>query len=309
MTSWFLNFLYSQLFISLPSPTYDFSGQTIIVTGANTGLGFEAAKHFVRLNASKVILAIRTISKGEAAKLVIQKSIPDSKTKVEVWHLDLSSYESVKAFAAQVMKLDRLDVLLENAGMMTGKFRLVEGNETTITTNVISTELLALLILPKLRETAARYGVLPRLSIVTSDLHFVANFPERNSEDVFAALNYEKKANMGQERYFWIVLQMEEKLTPGRYAVSKLFQVFFVRELGKRIDSSEGPTVIVNCLTPGACRSDFDRESSGLRKVVFSVLEALLARTTEAGSRTLVAGATAGLESHGQYMADCIVAK
>ena len=202
MASWFLNFLYSQLFISLPSPTHDFSGQIIIVTGANTGLGFEAAKHFVGLNASKVILAIRTISKGEAAKLAIQKSIPNSNTKVEVWHLDLLSYESVKAFAAQVMKLDRLDVLLENAGMMTGKFKLAEGDESTITTNVISTELLALLVLPKLKETATRYGVLPRLSIVASDLHFIAKFPERNSEDVFVALNDEKKANMGMERYF-----------------------------------------------------------------------------------------------------------
>jgi NAD(P)-dependent dehydrogenase (short-subunit alcohol dehydrogenase family) len=195
--SWFLNFLHSQLFVSLPYPTYDFSNQTIIVTGANTGLGFEAAKHFVRLNASKVILAVRTLSKGEAAKASIEASSPLSKTIVEVWHLDLSSHESVKQFAAQVMKLGRLDVLLENAGIMTGVFKMVEEDESTITTNVISTELLALLVLPKLRETAEQFGVQPRLSIVSSDLHFVANFPERNCEDIFAALNIKEKANMG----------------------------------------------------------------------------------------------------------------
>ena len=98
-------------------------------------------------------------------------------------------------------------------------------------------------------------------------------------------------------------------LTLDRYAVSKLFEVFFVRELGKRIDLSKGSKVIVNCMTPGACQSDFDRESSGLKKAIFSVLDALIARSTEAGSRALVAGAIAGLESQGQYMADCVVAK
>ena len=196
-TSWFLSFLRSQLFVFLPYPTYDFSNQTIIITGANTGLGFEAAKHLTRLQASKVILAVRSISKGEAAKASIQASNPLSKTAIEVWHVDLSSYESVKKFAAEVMKLERLDVLLENAGIMTGVFKVVEEDESTVTTNVISTELLALLVLPKLRETAAKFGVQPRLSIVTSDLHFVAKFPERNSGDIFAALKDKEKADMG----------------------------------------------------------------------------------------------------------------
>ena len=62
-------------------------------------------------------------------------------------------------------------------------------------------------------------------------------------------------------------------------------------------------------MTPGACHSDFDRESTGLKKMVFSVMAALIARTKEVGSRTLVTGASAGQESHGQYMADCVVAK
>lgn len=98
------------------------------------------------------------------------------------------------------MKLKRLDVLLENAGMMAAKFRMVEGNESTITTNVISTELLGLLVLPRLRETTREFGVVSRLSIVTSDLHFIANFPEHNSQDIFVVLNDKEEANMG-ERY------------------------------------------------------------------------------------------------------------
>lgn len=90
-----------------------------------------------------------------------------------------------------------------------------------------------------------------------------------------------------------------------RYGVTKLLEVLAVRELASIITLSEKPRVIVNCLTPGACHSDFGRErSSWIKVAVFEVAKFLLARTTEVGSRTLVAGAEAGEESHGEYMAD-----
>jgi NAD(P)-dependent dehydrogenase (short-subunit alcohol dehydrogenase family) len=188
--TWFTNFLYSQLLVTLPYPTKDFTGQTIIITGANTGLGFEAAKHFIRLNASKVILAVRSLEKGHLAKESILTTCPSTpETALEVWALDLSSYDSVKAFGERVQEMKRLDAVLENAGIGTGIWKEVEGNESTITVNVISTELLAFLVLPKLRETAVKYNVHPRLSIVASDLHFVVKFPERNEEDIFGKLN------------------------------------------------------------------------------------------------------------------------
>jgi retinol dehydrogenase-12 len=95
----------------------------------------------------------------------------------------------------------------------------------------------------------------------------------------------------------------------NRYGVSKLLEVFFVREIASRITASSKPKIIVNCMTPGACRSEFDRESTGFAKLFGLLLQLLVARTTEAGSRTLVAGIAAGQESHGEYMADCIVAR
>lgn len=72
--------------------------QIIIVTGANSGLGFEAATHFVRLNASRVILDVRSKTKGEAAKALIE-SATDRRGVVEVWELDMASYTSIKSFA------------------------------------------------------------------------------------------------------------------------------------------------------------------------------------------------------------------
>lgn len=93
-----------------------------------------------------------------------------------------------------------------------------------------------------------------------------------------------------------------------RYATSKLIQVFGVRELAIRATHGttwQAPTVIINCLTPGACLSDFDRESTGFARFKWNVMAALLARTTEAGSRTLVNAVSAGEESHGSYLNDC----
>lgn len=68
----FCSFVYRQMTASIPVPHYSFSGQTVIITGSNTGLGFEAAIHFVRLGAEKVILGVRTPSKGEEAKSDIE---------------------------------------------------------------------------------------------------------------------------------------------------------------------------------------------------------------------------------------------
>jgi len=73
------------------------------------------------------------------------------------------------------------------------KFSLHEGFETILQTNVISTLLLALLLLPKLRETAEKNKTVPHLSIVTSEMHHTARFPERDAPDVYAALNEENK--------------------------------------------------------------------------------------------------------------------
>ncbi|KAL3417166.1 Retinol dehydrogenase 11 [Phlyctema vagabunda] len=293
--SFMRSFIYSQLFVKIPYPTTDFSGKTVIVTGANTGLGFEAAKHFVRLNAARVIIAVRNVEKGEAAKQRIEAELPEQKKKVniQVWQLDLSSYQSVQDFAARVLRdLDRLDVLLENAGIGTNNYVLTEGTESTLTTNVFSTELLALLLLPKLQETASRFNTQPVISIVSSDLHFLLDFPERNQKDIFESLNVKDEARMDE-----------------RYQVTKLIEIFFVRTLASKINNSTKPKVIVNCMTPGACHSDFFRDDVNfLQSWAITTLKWIFARTTEVGARTLVTAASAGPETHGTYMADSKVA-
>lgn len=89
--------------------------------------------------------------------------------------------------------------------------------------------------------------------------------------------------------------------------VSKLLQVLTVRELGSILSNtmSKSPQIIVNCLTPGGCKSDFNRESTGIRRLIGNVIAAVIARSTEAGSRSLIAGIAAGEESNGGYMENC----
>ena len=192
-------FIYDQLFLTLPYPTADHSGQTIIVTGANVGLGLEAARHFTRLNAEKVVLGVRNLEKGEAAKKSIEETTK-RKGAVEVWQLDLTSYESTKEFVKRAESLKRLDIVVENAGIATTEYRVAEDNEATITTNVVSTYLLGLMVLPKLRETGTKFNITPHLVIVSSEVHARTKLPERTSPSIFKTLNDKETANMA-DRY------------------------------------------------------------------------------------------------------------
>ncbi|KAL8910270.1 MAG: hypothetical protein Q9171_004434 [Xanthocarpia ochracea] len=285
----FLKLCYEQLFVKLPYPQTPFTNQTVIVTGSNGGLGFEAARHYVRLGASKVILAVRTLEKGEAAK----KTLEESENRVgviEVWELDLASYESVKNFAKKVNDLPRVDVVLENAGIATGQFRITEDNESSITTNVVSTFLLALLVLPKLRESSIKFKTTPYLTIVTSEIHGFTNFPEKSSPNIFETLNNPEIARMSD-----------------RYPVSKLLQVFYLRELASRTKKSNKPgnDVIINMVNPGLCHSELAREGD----ITVRTMQFFLARTTEVGSRNFLAATVAGEESHGEYISSCRIDK
>lgn len=130
----------------------------------------------VRLNAAKVILACRSAGRGEAAKKDIEETTGRTGV-VEVWQLDLSSFESVRQFAARVDKLERLDVLLNNASFMSTQWQVVEGREAQLTVNVISTLLLTVMVLPMLRRTAIQFNVTPCATIVASDAGLMVRNP------------------------------------------------------------------------------------------------------------------------------------
>lgn len=304
-------FIYQQLFITPTlDPTLAFAGQTVIITGANIGLGFCAAQQIAQRGVSKLILAVRSLSKGEAAAAQIRASLSSSQSlEIEVWPLDLSSYQSVKDFTTRAKGLERLDVLLENAGIGKDDFSVTEDDEATITTNVVCTTLLALLLLPKLRETAAKFGAVPHLTMVSSETAFWAKFEERKAENIFEKLA-DPKSNMADRfvhssRIFALQLYITDDLRYSRYMTSKLIAIYCFLEIASRSSSSSAPPVIINYVNPGFCRSALDRDMKG--NVITSIFKLLLQRKTEVGARTLVHASAAGKESHGQYLCDCLV--
>ncbi|KAJ5305869.1 hypothetical protein PENANT_c015G04509 [Penicillium antarcticum] len=275
-----MGFLYSQFFVTPPYPTQSFEGQTVLVTGANVGLGLEAARHITRLGASQVILGVRNVEAGKAAKEDIEKTTGRTGV-VEVSEVDLSSYASVIAFSERISKLPSLDVAILNAAIATTEFSTAEGYERSVTVNVISTLLLSLLLLPKLKATRKLIPTrTPRLTFVVSEVHGWASFPEWKEDAPMKEVSDQTKAKMGE-----------------RYPLSKLLEVLLVQELAGRVRGSE---VIINMINPGLCHSQLGRDAG----MAFMLMKIVLARRTEVGSRTLVAGAAAGLESHGAYMTD-----
>lgn len=294
-----VQFLHGQLLQTVPLPTTPFIGRVIIVTGANSGLGLDATKHLVRLKAAKVIMGVRDLKKGQTAREEVLKSSPGKsiETEIEVWPVDLSMYSSVVAFADRAAaSLTRLDAAILNAGVDLTAFSLSEGLETTLTVNVTSTFLLALLLLPTLRKTATGHGVLPHLAVVGSVVHFWANFksitevPE--GRNILKTLSDKETAVM-RERYF----------------LSKLLVRLCVMQLARAITETASvgkPMVVVTDVAPGWCKTAlFRHEDSAAARVALR----LIGRGSEEGSRTLIWGILEGKESHGAYMSEGQVKK
>ncbi|KAG6815347.1 hypothetical protein H0H93_010087, partial [Arthromyces matolae] len=127
----FLTFAAGQLRPVPPVETADLTGKTVMVIGANTGIGYEATKHFVMMKAARVILACRNKEKGDAAIQRIEKETGSRAAELKL--VDLSSFSSVIAFVDEVEKDGgRLDIVVANAGMASSTYRATsDGYEST----------------------------------------------------------------------------------------------------------------------------------------------------------------------------------
>lgn len=284
--------------LPLPYPSASFAGQTVVVTGSNVGLGLEAARHFTRLLAARVILAVRSTTKGAEA----QRSIEASTGRlgvVEVWTLDMGTFAGTLLFIERALTLPRLDVLVLNAGVSAGAWRISpDGYEETLQINVLSTALLGLRLLPAMIRSAAAHpsSTPPHLVIISSEAHTwgsveaqVNSWPEFTGSGFFDALS-----------------DSAHSLRPlvERYALSKLFNVYMTRELARLVPVVAGaPAVVVNAVNPGLCFSDLGRESGWK----LYLIQLAFARSTEKGSRVYLDAAAKGVESHGGYVASCAV--
>lgn len=173
------------------------TGKTYIVTGANVGLGLEASRHLVKAGAAKVIMTARNVEAGEAARADVESST-GIKGVAEVWHLDLSKFASVTAFAEKAKGLERIDAIIQNAAVaIPADSSLMEGHLATLTVNVISTSLLAILLLPKLTADAVKFGYTPSITFVSSGTCFdMGDYWKTIAEDPIVKMDNDENARM-----------------------------------------------------------------------------------------------------------------
>lgn len=243
------------------------------------------------MKASTIVLGCRNVDAGEAAKRQILRSGSAASPAVYVWPIEMADYASVKAFAERMKReLPRCDALVANAGISTNGYHAAEGLERTLTVNVVSTFLLAVLALPLLQETAQANNVETHLTIVGSNVHCFADDSQLQryaAGERFQRLSDKKEADMA-----------------GRYFSSKLIVMLCVRELALRNSESKA-SVIINCPSPGWCKTALFRQDDG--GFMARTMLRLIGRTAEVGGRTLTSAIAAGPETHGQYVSECRV--
>ncbi|KAJ6526933.1 hypothetical protein DFH09DRAFT_1414611 [Mycena vulgaris] len=294
LTMW--AFLKGQFAKLPPVAEADLTGKTVIILGANTGLGFEAVKHFAGMNPARLILACRSQSRGQAA---MDKLKADTGYKnAELWLVDLADFASVKQFADKFEKDGgRLDIFVENAGVNSDKYEATkDGYEVSFQVNCLSTPLAGLLLLPHMLRTAREHSTVPRLVVVASEVHYFTDIPKsvREGDNILATL--------GSAEYCTPATMQD------RYMVTKLLNVFFVRALNARLGAAP---LIVNAINPGLCHSELGRTMTGVKAFLFGILSSILAFTAEEGSRQLVWGAIGLPDSadklRGEYINQCTV--
>jgi len=192
----FWNFLTRQ-WSTLPLYRRDLRGQTVIVTGANVGLGLETAKHLATMQPEHIILGVRDADH----RIEMIAGELQGYRGLSVWELDLSKFESVRAFAKRFEETGwDLNILVSNAGVALYNWKhSYDGNELSLQTNHLSNYLLISLLRPSLKKTAAK-GIEPRIVVVGSNLHYKCKFEEKRYDDVITALNDIKRTTNIRER-------------------------------------------------------------------------------------------------------------
>ncbi|KAI0032010.1 short-chain dehydrogenase [Vararia minispora EC-137] len=277
----------------------DLSGKTVVLIGANVGLGLEAAKHFARMQPTKLIIACRSIQKCEDTVEEIRTATGFS--KITGYTVDLSVFSSVVEFAENLEReQERLDILVYSAAVATQIYnRTGDGYEQSMQVNDLSCMLLSILLLPCMMETAktsAMTAPRPRLVVVSSGAHFLVT----PSQDVLSSENV-------LEKYSDLDYCSQPGVMTIRYHLTKLLNVFFVRELAERLS---GSPIIACTVNPGYCKTMLSRNVrvSGLAALRWWLYATLFARTAEMGSRTIVWAAVSESHRekalHGHFLSD-----
>lgn len=249
----------------------DQTGKIIVITGANSGLGYESSLALARKNAH-VIMAIRNLSKGEAAKTQILAQVPNA--NVELMQLDLGSLDSVREFAAAyTAKYDKLDVLMNNAGIMAvPQGKTADGFEKQFGVNHLGHFAL----------TGLLYDVLTRTP--NSRVVNVSSVAHRQGE-----MNFDD-------------LMHENDYRPWRvYSQSKLSNLLFTFELQRKFERNGAATLSI-AAHPGYSATDLQKMGGDETSLLMRVMNTLLAQSAEQGALPQLYAATEPTAQGGTYI-------
>jgi len=247
----------------------DQTGRTAVITGANTGLGFETAAALAARGA-RVVLAVRNLDKGKQAATGISAAAPGA--QVELQELDLTSLDSVRSAAAQLRSdHDRIDLLINNAGVMyTPKSNTKDGFELQFGTNHLGHFALTGLLLDRLLPVAGS-----RVVTVSSIGHRIR-----------AAIHFD---DLQWERRYGRV---------AAYGQSKLANLLFTYELQRRL--APGGTTVALAAHPGGSATELTRNLPRLLAVAVPLVEPLFQSAEQGALPTLRAATDPGARG-GQY--------
>jgi NAD(P)-dependent dehydrogenase (short-subunit alcohol dehydrogenase family) len=254
----------------------DLTGKVAVITGANSGLGFETAK-ILAAQGAHVVLAVRDAEKGKQAAHEIERAIPPA--SLEVLSLDLASLASVHRFAETfAASHDRLDVLINNAGVMAIPRRVTaDGFEMQLGTNHLGHFALTGLLLPLILKTPQA-----RIVTVSSGAH---QFGRMNFDDLQSERSYSK----------W-----------GAYGQSKLANLLFAYELQRKLAAANSGTISV-AAHPGYASTNLQAvgpqmEGSKLGARTMSAANRILAQSAAMGALPEVYAATSPAVRGGDYI-------
>ncbi|KAL9182194.1 hypothetical protein ACHAXT_012846 [Thalassiosira profunda] len=210
-----------------PPPSVCMKDKVVLVTGANSGIGLETARQLYEMGAT-VVLGCRSRKRAEAAKKdIVGRSHTDegSSDRVIILEMDLSSLGSVRKAVGSFLERDLpLHVHINNAGVMRNNREETEdGLELTMAANHLGHFLLTSLLLPKLRETAAKERQSTRVVNVSSSLYHTAQRYNTDAGKMEPGLDLDD-----------LLCQRKTYSLFGQYAQSKLANILFSRELGRR---------------------------------------------------------------------------
>jgi NAD(P)-dependent dehydrogenase (short-subunit alcohol dehydrogenase family) len=268
-----------------PPGNTNLSGQTAIITGSNTGLGYEAAIQLLDLNLSRLVLAVRSLDKGEAAAATLRKQY--SKASIEVWKLDMCLYSSVQAFAKRVdTQLSRIDIVILNAGRARLEYHKCEitGHEEDLQVNYLSTILLTVLLLPTLKAKGPP-GQPAHLTISSAALTLHSKFLQKDKIPLLPALDDPNNFDRGDS-----------------YITSKLLAQMFLWNL---VDYVSANDVIINLADPAMVRgTNLSRDVQGVGiKIALAIFKIIAGRSPKVGASCYIdAAVNKGKESHGCFL-------